>query len=155
MSATSRKVSRIALAGLLSTALIGVGKPTQEVLAYPPRKITKSPLVFLRSAGRARRRRGIGQTKLLNRFRLEIMIYVAAASAETEGPDPDESADALDDIEATVSDVLADNPSNAAWMLLNMLEEEMSNIYRLSAQDTGGKPYDVEIIPVEVEVYDS
>lgn len=152
MSATSRKTARAALATLLNAALIGVSKPTQEVLAYPPTKITTSPLVFVRSAGTFPKRQGIGGTKGYNRFRFEIMVYVLAA--ETAGPTPAQSADALDDIEAAIRDVLLANHTNTGvWASLDM-PQDFTNIFRLPGNDTGGKPYDVEIIPVEVEVYD-
>lgn len=154
MSATSRKVARKALATVLGTTLVGVGLPTQSVLAYPPRSITTSPVVFVRSSGTQVKRQGIGQRKGFNRFRFEIMVYVIAASTLDGGPDPETVADALDDIEAGVRDTIILNPTNAAWTQLETLEQ-MTNIYRLPAIDTGGKPYDVEIIPVELEVYDT
>lgn len=153
MTATSRKTSRQALGALLTTALVGVGKLAQAVYAYPPADIVESPVVFIRSAGTQTKRRGTGQTKGFNNFRAEIMVYVAAANDDA-GWTPSVAADALDDIEAVIRDVILTNPTNAAWA--NMASDDShSQIVRLSAADTGGLPYDVEVIPVEFEIYDT
>ena len=153
MTATSRKTARGALGTLLKTALEGTGKLAQVVYAYPPADITESPVVFVRSAGTASKRKGIGQTKGYNRFYFEIMVYVAAANNDS-GWTPGVAADALDDIEAVVRDTVLANPTNAAWTNM-VLAEQPTEIVRLDAVSTGGLPYDVEVIGVEMEVYDS
>ena len=150
---TSRKTARKALAVLLTSALVGTGKPAQACYAYPPADFVESPMIFIRSAGTATQRKGIGQTKGFNRFFLEIMVYVLAANYET-GWTQEAVADALDDIEAGVRDVLLTNPTNAAWTNLG-IPDQVSEVYHLSADQSGGVVFDAEIIRVEVEVYDT
>jgi hypothetical protein len=153
MTATSRKAARSALATLLNTALVGSGKPLQVAYGYPPADFVESPLLFIRSAGTITQRRGIGQTKGFNRFILEVVIYVAAANNDP-GWTPAAAADALDDIEAGVREVILTNPTNAAWANL-ILADQVSEIYHLTADQAGGTPFDAEILRVEVEVYDT
>ena len=153
MIATSRKVSRKALAALLTAALVGDDKLAQAVYAYPPASFTESPLLFIRSAGTATKRRGIGQTKAYNRFTLEIVTYIAAANSDP-GWTPEASADVFDDIEAAVREVLIVNPTNPAWADLE-IPDQMTEVYHLSAEQAGGIPFDVEILKVEVKVNDN
>ncbi len=152
MTATSRKSARAKLAELLETALVGAGKPTQQVAACPV-PITVSPLVFVRSAGSGADRQGIGGTSNFGKWQFEILIYVAAATNDS-GISPEQAADALDDIEAAVRDVLIKNPQvQGYWQNLEPYTER-SQVVRLPKPDSGGRAYDVEIIPVEVQFYD-
>jgi hypothetical protein len=154
MTASSRKTSRKALAGLLDTALSSYLSTGDHVTAYPPADFAASPKVFVRSAGTYSNRRGLGQTKGINKFKLEVMIYVAAANDDA-GYTPETAADLLDDLEAACRATILANPSNAAWMAMRQIEGDKTEIIHLPGEATGGNPYDVEIIPVEVEVYDT
>lgn len=153
MTATSRKTARVALGTLLTNALVGTGKLAQAVYDHPPADIVESPVVFVRSSGTQTSRKGIGQTKGFLSFVMEIMVYVAAANDDS-GWTPAAAANTLDDIEADIRNVILTNPTNAAWAHLKP-GEMPSQIVRLSASDTGGLPYDVEVIQVECNVYDT
>lgn len=150
---TSRKTARKALATLLTTALVGTGKPVQAVYAYPPADFVESPLIFIRSAGTVTQRNGIGQTKGYNRFRVEVVSYILAANNES-GWTPDVVADAMDDIESGIREVLLTNPTNAAWNNMNM-PDQSSEILHLTSDQAGGSVFDVEIFKAEIEVYDN
>ncbi len=153
MTATSRKVSRKALGALLKTALEGVGKLAQAVYDHAPADFTQSPVVFVSSKGTNSKRQGMGQTQGYNKFRLEVYTYVAAANNDP-GWTPDVAADALDDIEAVIREVILTNPNNAAWKNIRLFDE-FTEVIHLSAEQASGIPYDVEVITVEVEVYDA
>jgi len=152
--ATSRKTARKALASLLDTALSSYLVSGDHVTAYPPADFTLSPKIFVRSAGTYSDRRGVGQQFGFNKFALEIWIYVSAANKDP-GNTPEAVADLLDDIEAVVRKTILDNPKNAAWNAIRQPEGEKTEIVQLEGKATGGSPYDVEIMPVEVEIYDT
>jgi hypothetical protein len=154
MSAASRKTSRKALGALLKSGLEGAGKLAQSVYDHPPAELTSSPVIFVRSARTKTKRRGIGQTKGFNTFRLEILACVVSANTDASW-DGAAAADALDDLEAGIREIIQINPTNAAWANLKSPEDEETQITYLPGNVTGGLPYDVEIIPVEVEVYDT
>jgi hypothetical protein len=154
MTLTSRKTSRAALATLLS-ALTGVGQPAQYCYAYPPRKWEGSPIIYISSTSSQRLRRGIGQTKAFNTFGFDIVVGIAAANLTDAAYTPDVTEGLLDDMEAAISNIVITNPTNAAWAHLTLDEGQPTQIVRLTSDQTGTLPYDIEIISVEVEVYDT
>jgi hypothetical protein len=149
---TSRKVARKALGLLLKTALEGASGLAQKVYDHAPADFTTSPVVCVRSGPALRKRWGIGQTKSNTKFKLEVLIYVLAGG-KAAGWKPENAQDAFDDIEAAVSQIVITNPTNAAWASLTLAEQE-TEVLHLPAPDTGGFPYDVEIITAEVQAYD-
>jgi hypothetical protein len=149
----SRKTARAALGLILKNNLEGVGGLAQAVYDHAPADFATSPVVFVRSAPSLRKRVGIGQTKSINHCSLEILIYVLAGGDVTDWK-PEDSQDAFDDLEAAVSQLVVQNPTNAAWKSLT-LRDQPTEVFHLPAPDTGGFPYDVEIITVDVETHDT
>jgi hypothetical protein len=91
------------------------------------------------------------------RFRFQIMVFVAVGESITY---TDAMADdLLDDIEAIVRGVIRSNPTNAAWSILRFAGQEsttqLGDTTRIVPVKIAGKPYNLEIIQVDLEVYDA
>ena len=142
MSNTSRKAVRDALKTLLTTKLVGVGLPVKTVVDSKQKVLEgKTPLVAILPGGTLRERITFSGTKPM--FMLSTQIWVLQ---EGTGWTLEQSLDALDDIEALISEVFADSTGTANWSILeydgNSIVEEV---------DADGKLYYVETIPTKVQ----
>lgn len=107
-SSTNRETVRDALATLLQSALVGTGKPVQEVTAYERGEIGASPLIMVLSGGSRRKQHGMNREKWKNHFRLVVRVIVKDADAGESWTEQNVE-DSLDLIEKGIADVLADN----------------------------------------------
>lgn len=143
--ASNRKTAREALATLLTTALVGSGKPVQALYDYRPADFGgQSPVVTVSSAGTRRRRMTAMGSRATPLLRVDMFVVYSDQATWTEA----DTEDALDDLEATVAGVLDDNQRTAAWQALDYADASQ----RMSAV-IGGVEYAWESIQVAVEVY--
>lgn len=157
MTSSNRKATREALADLLETALVGAGKPVQEVLDYKKGDLGgKSPVVVVTSSDNPSRRYdyAMGSQKWRNVFTFDVLVFVADADDDETGSGWDEAdvEDKLDDIEQAIAEVIATNQANANWTYITYGDQGTATV---PVSDLGGNPYVVEIIPISVEVYDA
>lgn len=151
-NSTNRETARDALATLLNAAMVGVGKPGQEVTNYEKGQITSAPLTQVVSGGSLRRQHGMNREKWANKFRLIVRNFVPDADASASWTEQNVE-DRLDWMEQVTANVIADNRSTANWHYIDY-DDAMSVI--MPARDNGsGKTYMVEEIPIIVEVYDA
>ena len=143
--ASNRKAAREALATLLTTALVGSGKPVQALYDYRPADFGgQSPVVTVSSAGTRRRRMTAMGSRATPLLRVDMFVVYSDQATWTEA----DTEDALDDLEAAVAGVLDDNQRTAAWQALDYADASQ----RMSAV-IGGVEYAWESIQVAVEVY--
>lgn len=149
-NATNRETGRDALAGLLSTALVGTGLPAQAVYGYQKSDFEgQSPVVVVLSAGTRRQRFGVGTQKYRSWFAYEVLVFVADADEAVSWTDADVE-DRLDLIEKEIADVVADNRSTTNWDDLKHDE----GFGQILPAVVGGKPYKMEIIRLIAEKHD-
>lgn len=142
MSNTSRKVVRDALKTLLTAKLVGVGLPVKTVVDSKQKVLEgKTPLVAILSGGTNRKRITFMGTKPT--FMLSTQIWVLQ---EGTGWTLAQAEDALDDIEALISEVFADNAGAANWSII-----EYSGNSIVEEVEADGKLYYVETIPTRVQ----
>lgn len=151
-NSTNRETARDALATLLNAAMVGTGKPGQQVTNYEKGQITSAPLTQVVSGGSRRRQHGKNSEKWANQFRLLIRNFVPDADASVSWTEQNVE-DRLDWMEQVTANVIADNRGTANWQYIDY-EDVMTVI--MPAKDNGsGKTYMVEEIPVIVTVYDA
>lgn len=113
----NRETVRDAFAALLNTALVGTGKPVSAVYGYLKGVITTddpTPIVMVTSAGTARQRAGIGDTRWNSYFVLQVLTFVRDADAANNWTEASVE-DTLDLIDKEIADCVADNRANANW----------------------------------------
>lgn len=144
--AANRETVRDAFATLLQTALVGTGKPVQEVLNYRKGELEgKSPVVQVSSYGSDRRR----MTTAGGRTIVYLLVGIFVLYALEDGTWTEAQAeDALDLIESLIAGVVDANQATANW---NALEYD-SRSERMDVA-IGGQEYIVEAVTVKVEVY--
>lgn len=142
MSNTSRKVIRDALKTLFEAKLVGAGLPVKTVVDSAQKTLEgKTPLVSVLSGGTGRERITFMGTKPT--FMLSVQIWVLQ---EGTGWTLTQAEDALDDIEALISEVYADNTETANW---SIVEYDGNSVVDEVTSD--GKVYYVENIPTKVQ----
>lgn len=140
-----REVVRDALAGLLTTALVGTGKPCKEVVGYKPSTITKAPLVAVLSAGAKRGYDSVGHMAAIFYFAIVSFVPDAdAASSWTEN----NVEDRLDAIEKAIAGVVEANRSTANWTDLDYSDEQSV----VEDVTISGAPYTTEVQMLAVTV---
>lgn len=138
---TSRETIRDALVTLLTTALVGTGLPVKTVSGSKVDTLAGvTPLVAVLSAGTHRKR--ITYQGTIPTFYLEIQVWVRQA---TTGWTNAQAEDALDEIEALIASVFADEVATANWSLLEY--SDRSTVLELTV---AGLAYYMECIPVTV-----
>jgi len=138
---TSRETIRDALVTLLTTALVGAGLPVKTVAGSKVGTLAGvTPLVVILSAGTNRERVTFQGT--IPTFFLEIQVWVRQA---TTGWTNANAEDALDEIEALIAGVFADEVATANWSLL-----EYSDRTTVLELTVAGIAYYMERLPVTV-----
>lgn len=151
MATKSRELARDALATLLTTALVGTGKPVQAVYNYFKGALAgESPVVLVTSGGIRRKIAGQGTAQYGSVVDLVLVVCVAEANAASSITELMVD-DLVDSIEAQCADVVAANQSNSAWDNLHHIDTPSEP---LPGHDLDGHPYVVEIIRLEAMVYD-
>lgn len=147
MTSASRRTARETLAGLLTTALVGSGKPAAAVYDYLVGDFQgQSPVVVVSSGPAERVRDSMGDCY---RSRFELRCYVFVAYSDPAGTWTEADAeDAIDAIEVAIADVvLANSRSAGAWDFLALLMPT-----ELDSVTIGGNEYRREIITMTAEV---
>jgi hypothetical protein len=121
MSVPNRKVARHALASGLRAALVGTGLPCNAVYdEEAPDWYQQSPAVLITSAGAERSNKYLGTDQPLK----TIFVYDVLMSVPLDGGIEFTAAmaeDALDDIEAIVSQWVAEHLKTSDWSKLSRL----------------------------------
>ena len=144
---TSRSVARKGLASLLTTALVGTGKPAQAVYAYQVGDFAgQSPVVVVSSGPMLRLRDTMGEC-YRSRFELHVYTFVLYADPDSGWTESD-AEDALDTIEAAIADVLLTNTRYTGyWDRI-----EYADATQPDGVEIGGAEYRRELIKLTVEV---
>ena len=149
MTIANRETTRDALAALLSTALVGTGKPSQALYGYMVGDFAgQSPVVVLTSAGTEQEQRAV-TSRQKNSFYFTIFTFTLyAQDGTTYGEDDVE--DLVDLQEKTIRKTLLDNRSTANWAHV-----EYEGRSTVDTVMVAGEEYRREAIPVRVDVYDN
>lgn len=148
-TAHSRKTVRDAFVALLAAKLVGTGLPAQAVYGYLPSNTQGQwPILVVRSAG-SRRRPGMrSHADFHDEFRLEVLILVHDADTSINWTDANVE-DKLDQLEAALAEVVADNRITNDWFFLDF-EDSFSRVFMLAL---GGEAYVAEQINVIVTCF--
>ena len=140
----SRETARKALAALLEAALVGSGKPAQAVYAYQVGDFAgASPVVVVSSGGSLREQGSFGPC-WDDTFSLAIYSFVLYANPD-DGWTESDAEDALDDIEATIADVILENMTSDVWSNLSYEDRTETD-----GVEIGGHEYRRETVRVTV-----
>jgi hypothetical protein len=144
-----RETVRAALATLLSTKLVGTGKPVQAVYAYQVSDFQgKSPVVLVTSAGSFRRNpERSDRTGSIAYFDVNVFVLYSDPDA---GWTEEHSEERLDLIEKNIAEVVADESlrDNQPWLFLDFAgRSEVTSVV------IGGKDYSWEIIPRSAQLW--
>ena len=134
------------MAALISTKLVGAGKPVQAVYSYQVADINKqSPVVIITSGGSQRRNpeKSARNTSLIFLDVHVLVLYANATDSWTE----QHSEAALNVIEKGIDEVVADNNETDVWMNLDFAGKSMIEPVVIS-----GLEYRYEVIPLSAEV---
>lgn len=149
MTSINRETVRDALTSLLSTALVGTGKPVQAVYGYQPGTFgNASPVVAIASAGTEPEQRAV-TSRQKNNLYFNIYSFVAYAVAGTTWGE-DDAEDRLDLIEKTIRDTISTNLSTSNWAFIEYDGRSVTDSVLV-----GGVEYRREIIPIRIEAYDN
>lgn len=149
MTITNRETVRDALGTLLSSALVGTGKPAQAFYGYMVGDFgSQSPVVVLTSAGTEQEQRQVTSRQKNTYFFTIFTFTVYAQDGTTYGEDDVE--DVVDLLEKTIRETLANNRSTANWAFI-----EYDGRTVVDTAMIAGEEYRREAIPVRVDVYDN
>lgn len=149
MTIANRETGRDALVSLLSTALVGTGKPATAVFGYRKGDFDgASPVVTVTSNGTGQEQKAI-TSRQKNEFFYEITTFTLYALKDTTWGE-DDTEDRMDLLEKTIRETIAGNVSTVNWAFLEYAGK--SEIY--DALISGVK-YCMEVIPVRMEIYDN
>lgn len=141
----NRKTIRQALASLLSTALVGTGKPAQALYDYRASDFGGQTPVIVVSSGGTNRAKQAQTTRVSSFVNLDIDVFTLYAE---ESWTEENSEDKQDDLEKAIADVLMDNDTNDTWAQLSFNGDSV-----LDFNVVGGKMYRQETIPVRIQLY--
>ncbi len=148
MTTTNRETVRDAFVGLLTTALVGTGKPAQAVYGYLKADLGKqSPVVCVASGGTGQEKRAV-TSRQKNNFYFNIYTFTLYAKDATYGEDDVE--DIVDLLEMTIRSTIAANLSNQYWSFIEYDGRSTTDSVIIS-----GEEYRREIIPVQLDGYDN
>jgi len=127
------------LTSLFSTALVGTGKPCQEVVGYKKSKIEKAPLVCILSAGSQRTADSLGTLQVIYQFAVVVFVLDADAATGYTESDVEAKLDAIDAIIETT--VKANRARGSYWESLDF-SGEPSQVEDITVS---GAPYATEV----------
>lgn len=149
MTIANRETGRDALVTLLSTALVGTGKPAQAVYGYLKGDFgTESPVVVVTSSGSSPDQRAV-TSRQENEFYFTIYTFTAYAIAGTTWGE-DDTEDRVDLLEKTIRETLAGNRSTANWAFIEYDGRSTVDTVLIS-----GVEYKREAIPIVMRIYDN
>lgn len=151
MTATNRETARDGLTTILTTALVGTGKPAQAVYGYAIGDLGgQSPVVRIMSAG-TDRSEATYDTDFYTTFFFTVECWVLKVETSSSWTEAD-AEDRLDLLEKTIADTLTANYANgSAWDRISF--DGRSNV--VDGSLLGGENYTVEIIPIRAEKDDT
>jgi hypothetical protein len=142
----NRETVRDAFVALMTTELVGDGKPVQALYGYQAGDFQgQSPVVIVASAGSEREKFSLKAQRSL--LYLNIFTFVLYSDQDTWGED--DAEDRIDLIEKEIADLVRDNRTTANWIDLQL--DGRSN---LSSLMVGGQEYRLETMTVRMEVLD-
>jgi hypothetical protein len=142
-----REAARKQLATLLSSALVGIGKPAAAVYAYQVGDFRgATPVVVVTSGPMHRSLDSMGGCW---RKGFQLLVYVFVAYADGAGWSEDMAEDAIDTIEEAIAGVVLDNLRTDAWTSIAYSDAGT----QLDAVVIGGVEYRRELITFDVGVY--
>ena len=143
--ASNRETTRDALAALLQTALVGTGKPVQQLYNYRPADFGgQSPVVTVSSAGSRRARLSAQGSQVTMYFQVDVFVLYNDRASWTE----DLAEDRLDLIEATLAEVLDTYQRSAPWEALDYADRSQ----RIDVV-VGGVEYARESLMLSAQVF--
>lgn len=149
MTVANRETARDKLAELLTTALVGSGKPAQAVYNYQVGDFQNmAPAVVVTSGPIQRQRQAYGDcyTNTITLYVNVFVPYADPASSWTEA----HAEDAIDLIEKTIAETVLNNLSAPGyWNQCRYAPDEATLI---GGVEIGGVEYRREIISIECEV---
>jgi len=152
MTATNRQTKRERIAAILTTNLVGAGKPVSVVYAYQKSKLDVSPVLLVMSSGSERNKNKIGSTLYRNRFGFEIHSLIR--DTDDSGLTEQQREDRLDLIDKMIADTVAQYESDNEWDRLYFSGNDSRNGEATPSKATkvmiDGKPFILEIFNVEV-----
>lgn len=138
----SRATTRTAFASAIETALAG---DVQTVYSHLPADFGgASPVLAVGARGSRRTRVSRDVSEVT--FRFDVFVFVVAADAAA-GWDEADAEDAIDAIECGLADLLASQPTNAAWIAAAYDGDTACDYLTI-----GGVEYRRERIPVALTV---
>lgn len=148
MTATNRETGRDALVSLLTTPLIGTGKPAQALYGYLKGDFQgQSPVVVVTSAGTGTEKRAV-TSKVKNEFYFVVHTFTLYAVEGTDWGE-DDTEDRCDLLEKTIRETIAANVNTANWAFI-----EIDGRSSIDSVIIGGEEYRHEAIPIRMEKYD-
>ena len=117
----NRETVRDQITALLSAALVGTGKPCQEVVGYKKSVPDKVPLVCVMSAGSRRGADAVGSVGTT--FLFAVVVFVSDANASAGWTEADVE-DRLDWIDRVIEDTVQANRRTTYWADLDFTGEQ-------------------------------
>ena len=143
--ASNRETVRDALATLISTAMVGTGKPVQAVYNYRPSEFGgQSPVVTVSSQGSERPRLSFAGGQATHFLQVDVFVLYNDQASWTE----DLAEDRLDLIESMLADIVDPRQRYSSWEAIGY--EERS---RRIAVVIGGVEYAWESITIGIRVF--
>lgn len=140
--AVNRKTVRGAFATLLQTAIVGTGKPAQALYAYRPADFAgQSPVVTVSSSGSRRK----STTRLASTADVYLQVGLFVLYSDNATWNPDDSEDALDDLEAALATVMEQNQSATYWYSLDYSDRSQRMDVMIGGQEYAFEPVEVII----------
>lgn len=140
MTVPNRETVRDAFVALLTTALVGTGKPCQSVLGYPADRISSSPLVCVSSATASSDKIAKASWGWQFQFNVEILVRWKDTGTWTQA----KAEDKLDAIWVIIAGVIEANQSNANWSTLEVVGDTCDMVA------ISGDSYRREVIQVNI-----
>jgi len=145
---TNRETKRDAFGTLLSSALVGAGKPAQAFYCYPVGDFGgQSPVVVMASNGTEYEARAVTSVRK-NTFYYVIYTFTLWGEAGTAWGE-DDAEDRIDLLEKTIRETISDNLSTDDWAFIGYDGRTTVDTVIIA-----GEEYKRESIPVFIDVYD-
>ncbi len=140
MTVLNRETVRDAFVTLLSTALVGSGKPCKSVLGYPADRISGSPLVCVSSLTASEEKLAKASWGWQFVFNVEILVRWKDTGSWTQA----KAEDKLDEIWVIIAGVIEANQGNANWDVLEVAEDACDMVA------ISGDSYRREVLQVQI-----
>ena len=140
MTVPNRETVRDAFVTILSTALVGTGKPCKSVLGYPAARISSSPLVCVSSLSASEEKLSKASFGWQFVFQMEILVKWKDGTSWTQA----NAEDKLDEIWVIIAGVIEANQGNANWSVLEITEDTCDMVA------ISGNSYRREVMQVQI-----